>query len=155
MGKSILKIKGYKPEDIKELMIADSAFVVATRLNMVYQVAKGLPSREVAKIYDISFKQVTNWVHRFEEKGIEGLNDLPGRGRKSILSVSDLERIRNIVLNEPPVNFRYKRKRWSGPLLLEWINNNYDTNYHSAQIYKLLDRIGVEFKKEEGYVVKN
>lgn len=155
MGKSVLKIKGYKPEDIRELMSADSAFVVATRLNMVYQVAKGLPSREVAKIYDISFKQVTNWVHRFEEKVIEGLNDLPERGRKSILSVSDLEKIRNTVLNEPPVNFGYKRKRWSGPLLLKWVNNNYGTNYHSAQTYKLLDRIGVEFRKEEGYVVKN
>lgn len=155
MGKPVLKITRSKPEEIKELLNSDSAFIVATRLNMVYQVAKGLSSREVAKMYGISFKQVTNWVHRFEESGIMGLYDLSGRGRKSILSESDLENIRSVVLNELPTKFGYGRKRWSGPILLEWINRTYNTQYQSAQVYKLLNRIGVEFRKEEGYVAKS
>jgi transposase len=155
MGKPVLKITRYKPEEIKELLNSDSIFVVVTRLNMVYQVAKGLSSREVAKTYGISFKQVINWVHRFEESGIQGLHDMPGRGRKSILSMVDLEKIREVVLNEPPENLGYNRKRWSGPLLLEWINKTYNTKYQIAQVYKLLNRMGVEFRKEEGYVAKN
>ena len=154
MGKPVLKITRAKPEEIKELLNSDSAFVVATRLNMVYQVAKGLSSREVAKIYGISFKQVINWVHRFEENGIGGLYDLTGRGRKSILSESDLENIRSVVLTELPINYGYNIKRWSGPILLEWINNTYNTQYRSAQVYKLLNRIGVEYRKQEGYVKK-
>lgn len=60
IGKPILKIRRSKPEEIKELLNSDSIFVLATRLNMVYQVAKGLSSRKVAKIYGISFKQVIN-----------------------------------------------------------------------------------------------
>jgi transposase len=127
---------------------------VATRLNMVYQVATGLSSRHVARIYRVSFKQVTHWVYRFENEGIEGLYDLPGRGRKSILSLSDLEDIRDVVLNCTPDEFGYSQKRWSGPLLLEWINKKYNTQYRSSQIYKLLDRIGVEFKSQVGYVAR-
>jgi len=81
---------------------------------MVYQIAKGLSSPEIATMYGISFKQVTNWVHRFEESGITGLYDLSGQGRKSILSESELENIRSVVLNELPTKFGYSRKRWSG-----------------------------------------
>ena len=154
MGKPVLKIKGYAAEDIRSLLHSDPVLSVATRLNMVYQVATGLSSRQVARIYGVSFKQVINWVHRFENEGIEGLYDLPGRGRKSILSLSDLEDIRDVVLNCSPDEFGYAQKRWSGPLLLEWINKKYNTQYRSSQIYKLLDRIGVEFKRQVGYVAK-
>jgi transposase len=154
MGKSVLKIKGYAAEDIRLLLHSDPVLSVATRLNMVYQIATGLSSRQVARIYAVSFKQVTNWVHRFENEGIEGLYDLPGRGRKSILSQSDLEDIRHVVLNSAPGEFGYSQKRWSGPLLLEWINKKYNTQYKNSQIYKLLERIGVEFKSQVGYVAK-
>jgi transposase len=121
---------------------------------MVYQVATGLSSRQVAGIYGVSFKQVTDWVHRLEKEGIEGLHDLPGRGRKSILSLSDLGDIRHVVLNCSPDEFGYSQKRWSGPILLEWINKKYNTQYKNSQIYKLLGRIGVEFKSQVGYVAK-
>ncbi|WP_409017689.1 transposase [Dyadobacter sp. CY323] len=87
-------------------------------------------------------------------EGIEGLYDLPGRGRKSNLSQSDLEDIRHVVLNCGPDEFGYSQKRWSGPLLLEWINKKYNTQYKNSQIYKLLERIEVEFKSQVGYVSK-
>jgi transposase len=153
MGKPVMKVRGYKAEDIKNLLNSNTAFIIAMRLNMIYQVAKGLPSREVAKIHGVSFKQVVNWVHRFEEEGLDGLKDRPGRGRKASLSDGDLKNIRQVVLNESPEKRGYSnRKRWSGPILLDWINKEYKIGYKMSQVYRLLDKINVKFLKGTGYV---
>jgi len=56
------------------------------RLYAIYQVALGQPARKLEELYHVSFKQITNWVHRFEKEGIKGLLDKPIRGRKSKLT---------------------------------------------------------------------
>ena len=86
MGKSVLKVKGYNASDIKKLLLANESFKTGVRLYIVYQVALGHSSRKLAEQHYISFKQVTNWVHRFEKEGIEGLKDKKGRGRKTTTS---------------------------------------------------------------------
>ncbi len=40
------------------------------RLYSVYQVSLGQPSRKLEALYNTSFKQITNWVHRFEAAGV-------------------------------------------------------------------------------------
>jgi len=60
MGKPVLKIKEYAAEDIRSLLHSDPVLSVATLLNMAYPVATGLSSRQVARIYRVSFKQVIN-----------------------------------------------------------------------------------------------
>lgn len=40
---------------------------------------------------------VNGWLKRYEEGGIEGLRTLSGRGRKPILSVTDLDKVKEVV----------------------------------------------------------
>jgi len=40
------------------------------RLYAIYQVALGQPARKLEELYHVSFKQITNWVHRFEKKKV-------------------------------------------------------------------------------------
>ena len=40
---------------------------------------------------------VNNWVHRYSEQGLAGLETRPGQGRKAILQDSDLESVRAAV----------------------------------------------------------
>ncbi|MDQ3374644.1 MAG: helix-turn-helix domain-containing protein [Acidobacteriota bacterium] len=40
---------------------------------------------------------VNNWLARYEEEGIEGLQTRPGRGRKAILQAADLEQVKEAV----------------------------------------------------------
>jgi len=68
----------------------------------VYQVALGQSSRKLVAIHHISFKQITNWVHRFEKEGLNSLKDRKGRGRKALLSNEKLNRIRSLILKEAP-----------------------------------------------------
>ena len=98
MGKSVLQIQRSDATEIKKLLNTNDAYAVGIRLYMVYLVALGYSSRRLSELHNISFKQITNWVHRFEKEGVEGLKDKKGRGRRSNLSDEQLERIKNLVI---------------------------------------------------------
>lgn len=146
MGRPVLKVKGYTPEEIKALIKRDDQYLIGIRLYAVLQVALGKPSRQVEELFGISFKQVTNWVHRFEEGGVEGLRDREGRGRKSRLSPEALERIDEALAQSPEV-FGYNSATWTGPLLGDWIKKEFNVEYKSAQIYNLLRGMGFSHQK--------
>jgi transposase len=154
MGKPVLKVLRKNPEEIRELLNSSPDLLLATRLNMVYHVAKGHSSREVAKWYAVSFKQVVNWVHRFEERGIEGLENRPGRGRKPYITNGDLEKIKRMILEKSPLDYGVKAKKWSGPIILRIIKEKYYIDYKPTQAYKLIEKMGLQFKKGKGIEIK-
>jgi len=155
MAKNTLNSERLKPEKIRDLLKSKEEYKVALRLQMVYLIHQGKSSREVADIYQVSFKNVLNWAHRFELEGVEGLMDKEGRGRKANLNAKEMDQIKITILERLPAEFGYSSKRWTGPLLLKWINREYGTAYTATAIYKLLDKIGVKFQNGKGYVLKN
>ena len=152
MSIPVLTVKGYRPEEIKKLLSSNESFVIAIRLYLVYQVSLGYSSRKLAELHDISFKQVTTWVHRFEAEGLDGLRNKKGRGRKSMLSNEKMQKIKKVVLNDLPSDHGYKSIKWTGPILAEWIDTKYGIKYQRAQVYKLLRSLGIEFYKKQGLV---
>jgi transposase len=55
------------------------------RLLGLAHVKENRSCESVGKMLKVAGKTVTNWVKRFNENGIDGLNELPGRGRKPML----------------------------------------------------------------------
>lgn len=154
VGKSVLKIQRSEAGEIKRLLNTNDAYMVGIRLYLVYLVALGHSSRKLSELHNISFKQITNWVHRFEKEGIEGLKDKKGRGRRSALSNEQLERIKELILKEKPANHGYQAEKWTGPLLAEWIKKEYGLVYQKAQVYNLLGKVGIAFEKNQGLIYK-
>ncbi|WP_160069975.1 helix-turn-helix domain-containing protein [Sphingobacterium bovisgrunnientis] len=154
MGKSVLQIQRSNATEIKKLLNTNDAYTVGIRLYMVYLVALGYSSRRLSELHNISFKQITNWVHRFEKEGVEGLKDKKGRGRRSNLSDEQLERIKSLVINEKPSDYGYQSVKWTGPLLAQWIDKEYGLAYQKAQVYNLLEKVGIVFEKKKGLVHK-
>lgn len=154
MGKSVLQIQRSDATEIKKLLNTNDAYAVGIRLYMVYLVALGYSSRRLSELHNISFKQITNWVHRFEKEGVEGLKDKKGRGRRSNLSDEQLERIKSLVINEKPSDYGYQSVKWTGPLLAQWIDKEYGLTYQKAQVYNLLEKVGIVFEKKKGLVHK-
>ena len=70
--------------------------------------AAGSKETDVATATGVSITTVSLWSKRFEEKGLEGLVDLPGRGRKPWL---DPDKVRKVVteVTQPPKG----SKKWS------------------------------------------
>ena len=119
------------------------------RLYAVYQVALGQSSRKVEALYNTSFKQITNWVHRFEKEGIDGLRDKEGRGRTAKLDKEQREGL-SVLLSEPANKHGYNSATWTGPMVIEWIEKNYGIVYRKAHIYNIIKSLGFSYQKGKG-----
>lgn len=151
MGRKVLEVQGWSPEKIKSLFNSDDKYKIGLRLYAVYQVSIGFPSRDLVDVYNTSFKQITNWVHRFEQDGIEGLRDKKGRGRKSRLTKEQEEKLKTTLCNDYPSDYGYNTSTWTGPLVIEWIEKHFSVSYKKAQVYNILKRLGFTYQKSKGF----
>src|SRR5262245_24614818 len=73
----------------------------AMRARIVLLRAEGRREEDVAAKVGVSINTVSLWSSRFEEKGLEGLSDRPGRGRKPWLAS---EKVRKVIaeITRPP-----------------------------------------------------
>ncbi len=147
MGRKSLQVKGYSSEEIKALFRKDERYIIGIRLYAVYQVSLGQSSRKLESLYNTSFKQITNWVHRFEALGLDGLKDKPKSGRKPRLTEEQLKELSTVLQNNRPDEFGYNTATWNGPILKEYIEKHYNVVYQKAQIYKLLKKLGFTYQK--------
>lgn len=151
MGRKTLGVKGYSPDQIRNLFNSDDKYKIGLRLYAVYQVALGQPSRKLEDLYNTSFKQITNWVHKFELEGLEGLRDKPGRGRIHRLTQENRERVKELLSNESPEEFGYNTSTWTGPIVIDWIKKHMDVCYGKAQIYNIIKSLGFSYQKSRGF----
>ena len=70
------------------------------RCQIVLLKLEGYKSKEIGKIVGCCEMSVNNWIKRFEDQGIEGLNTKEGRGRKPILTTPDLPFVRAAIEQE-------------------------------------------------------
>ncbi len=146
MGRNSLQVKGYSSEEIRALFAKDEKYTIGIRLYAVYQVSRGQTSRKLESLYNTSFKQITNWVHRFEESGLEGLRDKPKSGRKPRLTQEQMNELCNVLQNNRPDEFGYSTATWNGTILKEYIEKHYHVVYQKAQVYNLLKKLGFTYQ---------
>lgn len=151
MGRPVLKISGYEPDDIKSLISSDERYGIGIKLYAIHQLSLGVASRKLEELYHTSFKQILNWAHRFEAEGLEGLRDKKGRGRKAGLSEQQLKQLHDLITLESPTDFGYNTESWTGPLIIDWVKNNFEIEYKKAQIYNILKSIGLTYQKAKGF----
>ena len=75
---------------------------IARRLNAIISSYNHSIS-DVARIYNTTNKTVRLWIKNFVSCGVEGLVVKKGRGRKSIFNNHDLDKIRDILGNNPSI----------------------------------------------------
>jgi transposase len=65
----------------------------AQRLRSVVLAAEGHTAAAIAQQVDLSLRQVQHWVRRYNQAGVDGLQDRPGRGPRPMLSASEGQRL--------------------------------------------------------------
>lgn len=151
MGRPVKKITGYSSSEIRALFNTDDKYKIGIRLYAVYQVSLGKSSRQLEDVYNTSHKQILNWVDRFQAEGIDGLRDREGRGRKSRLETGQKERLRILLSEEQPLGHGYNTATWTGPLLRDWINKQWQVTYGKTQIYTVIKSLGFSYQKSRGF----
>jgi transposase len=67
---------------------------LAQRLRLVAFAMKGHTSLEIGKWVDLSQRQVQHWVRRYNQGGVDGLKDKPGRGPNPLLAADEVEQLK-------------------------------------------------------------
>ena len=118
----------------------------------ILPIAKGESSRKAQELLLLSHNQICIWVKRFNEFGLEGLNDRPKTGRKSKISTEQLDWLKSVVLTESPTKYGFNTETWTAPLLVKVVEKHCNIIYSDDMIYVLLKKkLGLTHKKGKGF----
>jgi transposase len=71
------------------------------RARMIFWASQGQSPRQIAARLDYKEDHVRKWLHRFNDEGLAGLQERPGRGRKPQFSATDALAVVETVLASP------------------------------------------------------
>ena len=71
------------------------------RALMIYWSSQGQTPSEIAQRLEHKFDNVVKWIRRFNQEGLAGLYERPGRGRKRRLAAGDALPVVETVLTPP------------------------------------------------------
>lgn len=94
MGKTkVIELTKEQREELENSYRHGKTHSFRSRCQMILLKSEKRTSQEVVNILGSCEMTVNNWLKRYEEGGIEGLQTRPGRGRKSILRAEDLSEV--------------------------------------------------------------
>ena len=83
--------------ELKRLARAESDAKLSRRIQMVILALEGYTAPAIARSLSSSRRVCQLWVQRYNEQGLEGLRDKPGRGRPPLLSSAERERFKQRI----------------------------------------------------------
>ena len=127
-----------KIRELKEAMRAEKDIRIRNRMMAVMGVLKGHSTRTASDFADVDQRTVQLWVARFNEGGIDGLRDAPGRGRASRARYG---RIRGLADRLAGRNMLTPRK------LRNWIRERLYIRYSLCSVRRILRHLGFSSKR--------
>jgi transposase len=150
----IVKLRTISEEEHKELERLSRSRKAEQRLveraTIILMLAKGDSPKEVARKMGRSQPMVYQWLHRFNETGVEGLQDGSRTGRS--LTYDEMERGRLIetVLTKPDklgLGFGF----WTLDRLVEYVNKELSIAISRSQLGAILKAEGLKWYQEQTY----
>jgi len=126
-------------EELEDLYRKESHADLKERLLLVIKVeGDGMIPARVAKELRRSRTWTSNWLARYREEGIDGLESRPKSGRPSKLPERIAIRIRK--------KLKERKQGWTTQQVHEMIVKEADVHFHQIYIYSLLHRWGFKQK---------
>jgi transposase len=151
-----LEITSMSVSEIENLLKSKEDYKIALRLISILPIAKGESSRKAQELLLLSHNQICTWVKRFNEFGLEGLNDRPKTGRKPKISSEQLEWLKNVVVNESPTQYGFNTETWTAPIIVKVVEKQCDISYSDDMIYILLKKkLNLTHKKGKGFYAES
>jgi len=119
---------------------------MALRSKIILLAADGVGTNEVGRILGIRAATVSKWRTRFANQGIEGLQDAPRPGAKTIYGKDDDKRVLSMLDEKPPAGFGV----WTAPLLAKQLD---DISVH--QIWRILKKYKIQLQRRHSWCISN
>jgi transposase len=79
---------------LRQLARTEKNAKLAQRLRLVAFAIEGHTSLEIGRWVDLSQRQVQHWVRHYNQGGVDGLKDQPGRGPSPMLAAEEVEQLK-------------------------------------------------------------
>lgn len=114
----------------------------------VILVLKGMKASEVAGIFDVTERSVTNWVKKADTGGFDALIAKKQKGAEPVLSPEMIEKI-NCVIDDDPKQHGFNV--WDGPTLSRYIKTEFDVEYSVRSCQYLFHKLGRTLVRPQTY----
>jgi transposase len=114
----------------------------ACRMLAIALVLDGASRTEAAQSCGMDRQTLRDWVHRYNQDGLDGLSNLPLPGRPAALTPEQMTELKGIVLAGPDPA-RDGVVRWRCCDLRRVIAERFEVEVHERTVGKLLDRLGL------------
>ena len=118
---------------------------VRKRAKCIILRSQGFPLKELMKIFKVSRKTIFNWLTRWENKGILGLYDQTGRGRKPKLNLSQTKQVKEWVKYEPKALNIIQNK----------IQKTWEINVSTDTIKRIIKKLEMRWKRMKTRMIKS
>ncbi len=145
MPRQSLAVTGLTPEEMKTYLHSDFAYKRGLKLFAVFLISKGWSARKLEEIFEVSFKQITTWVHEVNERGIEGIEEKSKSGRTPKLTAEERESLKTVIMKTSPKAHGFDELIWKGEVVGMLIQQKFGVSYKKAQIYNIINALNIEF----------
>jgi transposase len=113
----------------------------ARRLLSIAAVVDGASRAAAAKIGGMDRQTLRDWVHRFNEKGPNGLINHPAPGASPKLSKAQQAKLAALVA-QGPLPAVHEVVRWRACDLVQWIHEEFGISVSDDTVYRMLKSLG-------------
>jgi len=141
MGAAVGLRKDFDARDLRRLAAAAKDADQARRLLALAAVYDGMSREDAARIGAMDRQTLRDWVHRFNNDGVDGLIDAKSPGRPRKLSVAQQEELRRLV-EAGPDPAKDGVVRWRCVDLKRVLGERFNVNLSEVSLGRVLKRLG-------------
>ena len=110
---------------------------VRMRAHSILLNSKSFNVNEIAAIYNVNRDSVSSWINSWEESGVEGLFEKPRSGAPSKLTESEIEIVKDIIINNSQ----------SPKIILAKISKEIDKTISMSTLKRIIKKSGLRWKR--------
>src|SRR3954470_273341 len=131
----------FSTDELRRLAAASKHANQSRRLLSLAAVVDGMSRVDAARIGGMDRQTLRDWVHRFNERGPEGLKDSWSKGHPPRLSAEQLGQLAEVV-ETGPERAVHGVVRWRRVDLQQIVAERFGVAYHERTIGKILKQLG-------------
>jgi transposase len=132
---------GFSAAELRRLAAVTKHASQSRRLLSLAAVLDGMSRTEAARIGGMDRQTLRDWVHRFNERGLDGLKDAWSKGNPSRLSPDQQAELAGLI-ETGPQRAVHGVVRWRRTDLQRLISERFGVVYHERTVGKILKQLG-------------
>ena len=88
-------------EELNETYRSNPDFMCRQRAHVVLLSHKGYTIQQLQGIFDVDRDTISHWLDRFEQSGVDGLQNSPRTGRPPIYTADEIQQLKALIDQEP------------------------------------------------------